>query len=64
MGIMRPLEKVSANSGCSLAPDTACISASMAIQSGLLCGGDKDSQQRDIQQAQAYWLEYRQYANL
>jgi len=30
----------------------------------LLCGGDKDSQQRDIQQAQAYWREYRQHANL
>ena len=24
----------------------------------LLCGGDKDSQPRDIQQAQAYWREY------
>lgn len=25
----------------------------------LLCGGDKDSQTRDIQQAQAYWQEYQ-----
>ncbi len=25
----------------------------------LLCGGDKDSQPRDIQQAQAYWQEYQ-----
>ena len=24
----------------------------------LLCGGDKDSQHRDIAQAQAYWQEY------
>ncbi len=24
----------------------------------LLCGGDKDSQRRDIQKAQAYWKEY------
>lgn len=24
----------------------------------LLCGGDKDSQSRDIQQAQLYWQEY------
>ncbi len=24
----------------------------------LLCGGDKDSQRRDIRQAQAYWKEY------
>ncbi len=24
----------------------------------LLTGGDKSSQQRDIQQAQAYWTEY------
>ena len=24
----------------------------------LLCGGDKDSQPRDIPQAQAYWREY------
>jgi putative addiction module killer protein len=24
----------------------------------LLCGGDKDSQPRDIHQAQAYWREY------
>jgi len=25
----------------------------------LLCGGDKDSQSRDIQQAQTYWQEYQ-----
>jgi len=25
----------------------------------LLCGGDKESQRRDIQQAQAYWQEYQ-----
>lgn len=25
----------------------------------LLCGGDKGSQRRDIQQAQAYWQEYQ-----
>ena len=25
----------------------------------LLCGGDKDGQGRDIQQAQAYWQEYK-----
>jgi putative addiction module killer protein len=24
----------------------------------LLCGGDKDSQDEDIQQAKAYWQEY------
>jgi putative addiction module killer protein len=24
----------------------------------LLCGGDKDSQRRDMQKAQAYWQEY------
>ena len=28
----------------------------------LLCGGDKDSQNRDIQQAQAYWQEYQTHA--
>ena len=27
----------------------------------LLCGGDKDSQRRDIQQAQAYWQEYQEH---
>jgi putative addiction module killer protein len=27
----------------------------------LLCGGDKDSQRRDIQQAQAYWQEYKSH---
>lgn len=25
----------------------------------LLCGGDKDSQRRDIESAQAYWQEYQ-----
>jgi putative addiction module killer protein len=25
----------------------------------LLCGGDKDSQSRDIQQAKSYWQEYQ-----
>lgn len=25
----------------------------------LLCGGDKDSQHRDIEQAQQYWQEYQ-----
>ncbi len=28
----------------------------------LLCGGVKDSQRRDIQQAQAYWQEYKSHA--
>ena len=27
----------------------------------LLSGGDKDSQSRDIQQAQAYWQEYKEH---
>jgi putative addiction module killer protein len=27
----------------------------------LLCGGDKDSQRRDIQRAKAYWQEYREH---
>jgi putative addiction module killer protein len=27
----------------------------------LLCGGDKSSQSRDIQQAQAYWQEYQEH---
>jgi len=27
----------------------------------LLCGGDKDSQRRDIQRAQDYWKEYQSY---
>jgi putative addiction module killer protein len=27
----------------------------------LLCGGDKDSQRRDIQRAQAYWQEYQEH---
>ena len=28
----------------------------------LLSGGEKDSQRRDIQQAQAYWQEYKSHA--
>lgn len=27
----------------------------------LLCGGDKDSQRRDIQRANAYWQEYKEH---
>lgn len=27
----------------------------------LLCGGDKDSQRRDIQRAQEYWKEYQSH---
>ncbi len=27
----------------------------------LLCGGDKDSQRRDIRQAKAYWKEYQSH---
>lgn len=27
----------------------------------LLCGGDKDSQSRDIQDAKAYWKEYKDH---
>jgi putative addiction module killer protein len=27
----------------------------------LLCGGDKDSQSRDIRLAQAYWQEYKEH---
>jgi len=30
----------------------------------LLCGGDKDSQSRDIKTAHAYWEEYKNHANL
>ncbi len=26
----------------------------------LLCGGDKSSQQRDIERAKTYWLEYKE----
>jgi putative addiction module killer protein len=29
----------------------------------LLCGGDKDSQDKDIKQAQKYWLDYRSRDN-
>ncbi len=29
----------------------------------LLCGGDKDSQDKDIQQAQTYWADYRSREN-
>ena len=29
----------------------------------LLCGGDKQSQQRDIRRAQLYWNEYRSRSN-
>lgn len=29
----------------------------------LLCGGDKDSQDMDIQQAQTYWADYRSREN-
>ena len=28
----------------------------------LLCGGDKDSQRRDIEKAQSYWKEYKNHA--
>jgi putative addiction module killer protein len=28
----------------------------------ILCGGDKDSQSRDIQRANLYWQEYQNYA--
>lgn len=30
----------------------------------LLCGGDKDSQERDIRQAHTYWQEYKRHENL
>jgi putative addiction module killer protein len=30
----------------------------------LLCGGDKDSQSKDIQQAKAYWQEYLSHEQL
>lgn len=30
----------------------------------LLCGGDKNSQPQDIQQAKAYWREYKRHENL
>jgi putative addiction module killer protein len=30
----------------------------------LLCGGDKDSQKKDIQKAKYYWKEYRNHENL
>ena len=29
----------------------------------LLCGGDKDSQPQDIQQAKQYWLDYKRSQN-
>lgn len=30
----------------------------------LFCGGDKDSQSRDIETAQAYWWDYKRRSNL
>jgi putative addiction module killer protein len=30
----------------------------------LLCGGDKDSQKKDIQKAKDYWKEYRNHEKL
>lgn len=30
----------------------------------LLCGGDKSSQSRDIEQAKAYWKEYLDHEEL
>jgi putative component of toxin-antitoxin plasmid stabilization module len=29
-----------------------------------LCGGDKDSQSRDIENAKAYWKEYKHRASI
>jgi len=30
----------------------------------ILCGGDKDSQSRDIENAKAYWKEYKRHASI
>ncbi len=30
----------------------------------ILCGGDKDSQSRDIKNAKIYWKEYKRHASL
>jgi putative component of toxin-antitoxin plasmid stabilization module len=30
----------------------------------ILCGGDKDSQNRDIETAKTYWEEYKHHASI